>query len=110
VPRQVFASPSAGVSAFIEDEGEQIPGLVRYFVEIYEPGEALPAKVETLAKVKARWLDPLTGALRIPFGRTVFTIGPDLVQGLPDNTPVQVKFTHQPLASRPKDPNFRPGR
>lgn len=109
MPRRVPLSPITGLRGVAPDPktGELRAVLVKHFLEIWEPGDA-PFK-RTLGDLKRnfQW-DEATGILRIPFSATeAFTVGPDVLRGLPDTAHVRINSMYGP-GVRPETPAPNP--
>jgi hypothetical protein len=101
VGRKFTATPQRGVEGTIEEDGRQVPVMITLEGEIYEPGETLPPRVRTLGDWKrGRYWDALTSSLVIRVGDGVMTIGPDVLAGLPDSTPVRIGIKGAAIARR----------
>lgn len=92
MPRRVPFHPIEGLPGVTThpDTGQLVPVRTRKFLEIWEPGD--PVFKRTLGDLKRgfQW-DQTTGTLRIPYSATeAFTIGPDVLAGLPDTAHVRV--------------------
>jgi hypothetical protein len=98
MPRRVEMEPRAGLRGFIEDDGRQVDGIYTMFVDIYAPDERPTTSVQTLASLKAKetW-DPSRTALSWRLGIGTFTLGPEVLRGLPDSTLIRVRVQHRSL-------------
>lgn len=98
VSRIVPLAPVTGLLGFgpHPTSGETVPVRLKMFLEIWEPGD--PPIKRTLADLKRNFAwDQSTGALRIKHGNTeAFTIGPEILAGLPDTTPMRVGVVFGP--------------
>jgi len=71
---------------------------VKMFVEILEPGDPPFKRPRTLGDLKRiyRW-DAGTSTLRIPHtDRDFFVLGPDVLDGLADSTPMRLQVMYGP--------------
>jgi hypothetical protein len=93
--RRFIASPTEGIKGFIEDEGKQKMGTYTLYGEVYQPGEVPHPRAMTLAALKAKGnYDPAASSLKIPFLGGAFTVGPEVIAGLPDTAFIWLKWKH----------------
>ena len=64
--------------------------------EILEPDDPPVSNAKTLAEYKASFWDPNTQALRFPHGNGAFTIGPDVLRGVPDTAVIVLRWRFVP--------------
>lgn len=96
--RRIPLAPIAGLPGVEAHpaSGTPVPVKLRMFLEIWEPGD--PPMKRTLGDLKRgfKW-DAAAGTIRISHGDAgEFTIGPELIGGLPDTTPMRVNVMFGP--------------
>lgn len=73
-----------------------VPVMFKMFVELWEPGDPPFRRPDTLAEIKRRYWHPATSTLRIPSGDGEFTLGPDVLAGLPETTIMRLQIMFEP--------------
>lgn len=70
----------------------------RMFVEIWEPGDPPFRTPRTLGDLKRKYKwDPAASTLTVPHTATeAFTLGADVLAGLPDSTPMRLQMMYGP--------------
>ncbi len=100
MPKRIPLLPVTGLPGFASPfpGGPEVPVRFKMFVEILEPGDPPFERPRTLGDLKRgyRW-DSLTSTLRVPHtDRDTFILGPDVLVGLPDSTPMRLQIMYGP--------------
>ena len=80
--------------------GETVLAVTRVFLAIYAPNEVASPVARPLSRWKETFGDSKSGGLRIPFGESAFTVGPELLRDLTDNTIVGLTFQQDVIDPR----------
>ena len=94
MPKCFVAAPSTGMpGTWKEPDGSEVRGIYTMKVEVYEPGEAVPAQLPTLATLRQKFWDEGMQALVIPAGEGAFVIGGPILDGVSESAMVNCPIT-----------------
>jgi hypothetical protein len=96
--RKFYAMPMAGYLGSFTPRATGVPQPTIMYLTgvILEPGDPPVTGAKSLAEHKREHWDASISSLRIDVGPNVFTIGPDVLNGIPDQTQVALTYTFVP--------------
>lgn len=94
MPKRFVAAPSTGMpGTWKEEDGTEVRGIYTMNVEVYEPGEAVPARLPTLATLKQKFWHEGMQALVIPAGEGAFVLGGPILNGVSESAMINCPIT-----------------